>query len=89
MAEAKEKAAPEPAEEKIEKIWVQGTAKPRPDGGSEILLHEFDEAHPDGEILITGNTPIQVGETDAVAALLSKGKIKKTSAPRKSAEAEK
>lgn len=46
-------------------IWVQSN---RDD--SRIVIHERDEAHPNGEILVGGALPVYVAETIAVIAKL-------------------
>jgi hypothetical protein len=45
------------------------------------VLWERDEAHPNGEIFIGSDKPVQVGETAAVAERLRTGALKKVEAP--------
>lgn len=60
-------------------IWVQATGN-FTDGGR-IVLWERDEAHPNGEIFIGSDKPVQVGETAAVAERVRTGALKKVEAP--------
>ena len=63
----------------MEYIWVQASGN-FSDGGR-VVLWERDEAHPNGEIFIGSDKPVQVGETAAVAERLRTGALKKVEAP--------
>ena len=60
-------------------IWVQATGN-FTDGGR-VVLWERDEAHPNGEIFIGSDKPVQVGETAAVAERVRTGALKKVEVP--------
>ena len=62
-------------------FWVK--AAKLTDEGGRIVLWERDEAHPEGEVFIGDNKPVQVGNTSAVAERLRTGELVKVDAPAK------
>jgi hypothetical protein len=71
--EETEKPKTKPAEP--EYISVRSTAPPKADGGSVVVLWERDPAHPGGEAMIAGESPVRVGMSPAVSKLLRDGEI--------------
>ena len=62
-------------------IYVKSTLKPRADSGYPTALWERDAAHPNGEVFIAGDKPVQVGVTAEVSRLLRDGVLVKADAP--------
>ena len=60
-------------------MWVRATGDFT--NGGRVVLWERDEAHPNGEIFIGSDKPVQVGETAAVAERVRTGALKKVEAP--------
>lgn len=69
------------------RMWVRSALRPKEDGGNQVVLWERDDAHPNGEVLIAGRKPVEVGMTPAVSQLLRDGKIVETTAPAKTTAA--
>ena len=59
-------------------FWVQATGD-FTDGGK-VVLWERDPLHPEGEIFIGDNNPVEVGETNAVLERIRSGALVKVDA---------
>jgi hypothetical protein len=85
MANDKDKGAQAPTAKATapKLIWVRSLLPIEADGGSRVALFEQNDAHPDGEAFVAGETPVQVAQTGAVLKALANGQIEETDAPAK------
>lgn len=67
--------AGEPEAEPLEVITVKSLL---PD--NRVALHEVDPAHPDGEIFVYGDTPVQAARTAAVEEHLARKEVAEVAA---------
>lgn len=65
-------------------IWVKSCLKPSgndPQAAGPVALWEKDPAHPDGEVFVAGDKPVQVAMTSAVEEAINTKRLEKVSGP--------